>query len=498
MKNFKLKASVLAIAVALPGTSFAGTITFGTTDADTNNYAQELNYNATAVPAGISITASDIGETLLGFGVSSGQNRYAQIKLTNAKFAAPVSTSSFKDITASDDLDGSTPPVAVPTGTSGFGADNTVNDGVTIVSGGAGGDTCIVYQVTGKDSVGNASADTVQWTYPNLNITSTSGPAQATYTLHETAASASCSTGNNSSVLSTAVTGNLATFASSLVFSGANGTTVTADVIKLYKEEKDSTGGASDTLQLQLGALTTDILDTNLEADDSAVDQADLITAATLTVNGDFTAVGTTGSVTLSSTPCNTPTIVATGVLAGDKQSAVFSGAPILGLFANAPSAALVNNVCYNTDGSTPIQVDTYTASIAFTAQTTPLATLGSISEQPAGIVERDGTILKVPFSQGTAGQTTFINLANMGSVDAPFTTRCFTGPGTGAPTAGFAGTVLAGNTKKLKSADLLCAAGTNAVEFTLAVPSGNVVGTFVRQNNTTGDSGMSDVTGNQ
>jgi hypothetical protein len=485
MKKLILKAAVMAVVVAAPGMAMAGIITLGASpaDADINVYAKELNYS---VAGAADLTAADTVQTVFGYGASAGQNRYARIVLANGKFGAAVAAGSFEDTTTQNNP-----------ANSGFGGDTTATDGVTIVSGGTLGSSCVVYQLTGKAGAGNGQADVVEWTYPDLTATGTASPVTATYTLHETATSASCAnigTGAaDTAVLSTPVTGDIATFASSLTFTGADGVTVTADVTTLYTEEIDVTGGALDTTQLALGIFTADKSDTNNESDNSPVDIADLITAATINVAGDFTAVGTTGTVTLSAGACNAGGVLATGTLAGDKKSVAFTGAPVLALFADGVAAATVTNLCYNTDGTTPIQADdTYSASVSFTAAAG--ATLDAMTPQVAGVVERDGTVLKAPFMKSQTGQESFMQLANTGTVDAAYTVRCLSTTGA---LAGTGGTVTAGSTKKMYQGALGCVSGTTAVELTLAVPQGSVNGAVVRQSTTTGDSAIDSMTGN-
>lgn len=482
MKNFTMKASALAIAAAIPGYA-AAAINLGSA-VGVPIYAAELNYNSAALGTPIAATAKI--NTPLGFGVSAGQNRYARFVLSsNANFNAAMAAGSFVDLTTANN-----------SGFSGFSTSLANTDGVTVVSGGTAGSKCVVYQVTGFVGVGNTAQDVLEWSTPAINVTNGS-PVTATYTLHETASSASCSTGSDNALLSAAVTGPIITLAPSLAFSGVNGTTATADVTTLYTKETTASSagsGGTNLAVLQLGTLTADIIANN-NAADVPVLQAQLITGASIKVTGDFSSTGTTplGTVTLSSAACDTPVLVDTAVVAADKQSATFSSAAVLALWADA-SAAIGSFVCYNTNGVTPIQASGYTAAVTFAPAAG--ATLTPIATQPAGTVERDGTILKAPFISGAAGVQTYIQLANTGSLAAPYTLRCFAP--SGAATVGIGGSVSAGNTSRLFMNNLGCGAGSNAIEITLAVPAGNVNGALVRVNNTTGDSALDSLTGNQ
>jgi len=85
--------------------------------------------------------------------------------------------------------------------------------------------------------------------------------------------------------------------------------------------------------------------------------------------------------------------------------------------------------------------------------------------------------------------------LANTGTLDATYTIRCLSQ--NSAIAVGTPGTVLAGKTKRLYFNNLGCPSGADSVEFTLAIAQGNVVGSVVRMNSTTGDSAFEALTGN-
>lgn len=493
MTRFVLKATAAAVGAVLSSGAYAITLN-GTVAA--NNYASELNYNGAVAP-GIAITAPYDIDTTLGFGVSAGQNRYARVVLSpNASFAAAVATDSFYDATT-----------AFSATTSGFGTDANVTDGVTIVSGGGVGNRCVVYQITGEAGAGNGASDVVHWEFPNINVNSTATPVTATYTLHETATSATCAgvtgsntTGTDNAVLATPVTGNILAFASGLTFTTVPNTAV-ASVDKLYKTFKAATNVvtgpapsvANDTAAI--GTLTYGpsgaLNETNVPAT-----LAQLLTGANLIVTGTngFAAAGANDWFidNVAGGTCATSSIGGT-LGAGSPPT---TASLVVGL-----TTLTGVDVCFQADNvdQIPEQFSPgFTVALDVDEATRPARS--SLADRAAitlGTVTHDGTVLKAPYMQLRNGQTTLVQLANMGTNDAPYTIRCFgtsVAVGTGTP-----GTVPAGKTKVIGTGGTGCPQSTTtAVEFTLAVPQGNVTASLVRANQTTGDSAIDGLVGNQ
>lgn len=473
MKNFKLKASVLAVSLAMSGATFAA-ITLDQdplTASGAKTYASEVVTNGLPITGG---TAIDIAHKL-NFGVSKDQTRFLRYDLTNATFSNSVVAA---DLTFSCVTPTVCPtPLAVPNAT------------VALAS---QGPTFVIFQITALDNLpvgADVAFNLGSGAATGFKVTNVASSATMQYRLYETATAAVAAGASL-----TSADGSLANFASGIALTPIPDLT-TADVTALVgvtptPYAKFKTTGASAGISATLtniGSVIFGPVGGVNKADGNPITQPDLVANNTkLIVSGlDLSAAASATDIFLD----NNDNCASTSIPGSNKTSTTVE-------FVTNTTAITSRNVCFRANGTTPIAEQAFT--IAATIVAAPNTTTASIAAKALGNFDHDGTVLKVPFSQGTAGQTTFVNLANMGNVNAPFTTRCFTGPGTPAPTAGVVGTVLAGNTKKLKSADLLCAAGTSAVEFTLAVPSGTVVGTFVRQNNTTGDSGMSDVTGNQ
>lgn len=460
MKNFKLKASVLAVSLAMSGAAFAN-ITLDP-DAGAKTYASELVSNGIA----ISDDGLDLGHAL-GFGVSATQTRFLRYDLTNATFSGTV--------VPSDLL------IAAPGAT------------VAVSTGGAANGSFVIFQITASGDLPQSAAVALALGSGGANgikVTNVASSATIQYRLYETATAAVAA-----GTPLAAADGPLANFASGLALTPSTITTtadVTSSPAPYAKFKTTGTHPGITNVLAKVGNVIYGPVIGVVNLAGVQISQPELVAAGTkLVVSGlDLSALSTIATNKLfldNGDECATSSLESI-----NKTSTTAEFVTNTTAFNVIPG----RNVCFTANGTTPIAVQDFTVAASVVPATN--TTTANIAAKALGAFDHDGTVLKVPFSQGTAGQTTFINLANMGSVDAPFTTRCFTGPGTGAPTAGVVATVLAGNTKKLKSTDLLCAAGTNAVEFTLAVPSGTVVGTFVRQNNTTGDSGMSDVTGNQ
>lgn len=451
MKNFKLKASVLAVSLATSGTAFAA-ITLDP-DAGAKTYASELVSNGIAInDNGLDLSHS------LGFGVSNTQTRFLRYDLTNSTFSGTI-----------------------------VAGDLTVAGGATVAvsTGGGAGTTSVIFQITASADLAQAAVVALalgSGGADGIKVTNVSSSATIQYRLYETATAAVAA----GTPLASA-DGPLANFASGIALTPTPNTT-TADVTSSpapYAKFKTTgaTPGITNVLA-KIGSVVFGPVAGVVNLAGTQITQPELVAAGTkLVVSGvDLSAATLAANIFLDNNDnCGTSTIA--GI---NKTSTTVEFV--------TDTTAITRNVCFTANGTTPIAEQDF--SVAASVVPALNTTTANIAAKVLGTFDHDGTVLKVPFSQGAAGQTSFVSLANMGSVDAPFTTRCFTV--TGAPTAGVVGTVTQGNTRKLKSTELGCIAGTNAVEFTFAVPEGTVVGTFTRQNNTTGDSGMSDLTGNK
>lgn len=450
MKNFTLRASAAAIAVAFSGLASAAV------DLDTgtgaNTYASELITNGTTA---IDDDNLDVTHTL-GFGVSNTQTRYIRYDLTNATLNTAANANDLTVATAT----------------------------VALVQGGGAGDNYAIFQITaGADYAANqaatfdlgsgASAD-------GIKVTDKALPSRLTYSLYESAADAV--TGGSSGRLSNK-SATIAGFSSGLAFTVATNTT-TADVTTLYKNFKAGSGGFVAATTANIGDVTFNV-NSNVKPDGTATAIGDLVAAGTKLIlkGSDLAAAAVVNGVYISTdAACGGVGVGPTGLTSTQVE------------FAIGASAQAGLGLCFEANGSTPIAAQDFTLEAdVVPAPGTDTADRAAIA---AGDFDRDGTVLKAPYMGGAAGQFTSVQMANMGNNDAPYTVRCFAPSGTDQP--GIGGTVPSGNTMDIYMNNLGCQAGADAVEFTFAVPTGTVNGTLVRRNTTSGDSAFYSLTGNE
>jgi hypothetical protein len=204
-----------------------------------------------------------------------------------------------------------------------------------------------------------------------------------------------------------------------------------------------------------------------------------------ITITGDFTAAAANG-VTLGA---NCVIALSTGAVAVDGLSATFTGV-------TAATIAQPLRVCYAVNGTDQIVASSYSGTVDLVADAGFSVTDGVTG---VGEITRNGTVLKAAFGETPAG--TFsgtVNLTNTGSNNAPFTTSCLTTTGR---VAGNAGSITANSAARFgigSAAGLNCPANTRGLELTFAVPTGNVIGSVVRQDATTGQAAFDGMVGNQ
>ena len=417
-------------------------------------YANELVVANTTEVAGVEITNK------LGFGVSNGQTRFIRYDFTNAKFVAAVAPGAL---------------VLDPA---------TLAGGTIISLGGAANGTFVIFQITSNG--GNDQASAVDFTPGDLLITDKSAAASVKYTLYETAAQAA--SGGIEGRLATA-SGTVATFPSGLTFSAVTNST-TAEVSKLYTEFNN---GVTTTLA-QIGTVT-------YAPNESVFNPISglALTAANMNL---FTAAGTklvlTGAdlVAAAAQPAGLylaagNACVAAGSIAGTNRTATtvdfVIDANAIGTSPPAPQAATGRALCFQATGTTPIAAQAFT--VGSTVVAAAQSTTANAAPIAAGEFKRNGTILKAAFADTTtaAGVGMAVHMVNNGGVPAPYTVRCLL------PTmsvVGKPGTIPA-NTARRESitSGMGCPAdGTmRGIELTFAVPEGNVIGSIVRQNVSTG-----------
>lgn len=454
MKNFALKASVAAVALAFSGLASAAV----DLDAGTGTvaFASELVTNGTTA---LTADALDVAHTL-GFGVSNTQTRYIRYDLTNATLNTAV--------TAADLV------VAAAT--------------VAVAQGGAAGDAYVIFQITAAADYPATQAvafglSNGAGTADGIKVTNKSSSATISYSLYESAADAVL--GGATGRLSNK-NGTLGTFSTGLAFTATTHST-TANVSSLYKQFVANASNTPDgfvaTNTANIGDTTFGVTGTVTPAG-AAVVIGDLVAAGTKLVltGADLSAASVGNRVYLSTDgACAAVGTAGTSITATSAE------------FVIGAAAVAAKGICFEANTTTPIVVQNFTLA----ADVVPAAGTDTADRAATalGDFNRNGTILKVPFVGGKAGQGAWVQLTNTSANDAGYTTACY--KSSGASVAGAAGTITAGRSAQIY-AGALCPTGNNSAVMTFAVPNGSVIGSFVRQNSTSGDMGLDGLVGNE
>lgn len=437
MKKFALKATVAAAAALASSLSMAF-VDMDTPVSGTNGgvYASEIVLDTPSQNLAKGAAADQQAKVELGASFAAGKQAYVRFDLDGGTFSA---TPAF----AINDSNGD--PASTP-----------------ISQGGAADDNYVIFAVNPSTATYYLEADEVGVLTTNgIKVTDKNG-VKISYRLYETLTSAVNQTANTALKEKTGI--EFITFAPALAVTTVN-ETATAEVsdpdgpyfnfagpiatagigkVKITHTAKALVGGAASS-----GA--GDFLnDTNA-----------------ITITGDFTwAKGVTidGSA---------------ATIAADKQSATLSGIAAATLVDGANLDFVVT-----APGDAAIPVSNYTSQVKFA----PKAKF-AVSDVAGGTGEitRNGTTLKFPALSQGKNTTTYLQLVNTGGLNAPLTTECFLNDGT--TVAGLSATVPA-NTTYRNTLDKVCPTDTAKVQsavLTLAVPSGNVNGTLMRKESTTG-----------
>ncbi|MCD0420811.1 hypothetical protein LOC51_26640 [Rubrivivax sp. JA1024] len=430
MKKFKLVACAAAVA-AMFGNAFAVDLDETGDAIGTLKYASEIDVPATGTAL---VVGGDV-EVKLGATLPAGVGAFIRI-----------------DLPAGVTLGGD--PFVAPTATvAGASA-------VGIAQGGAAGDNYVIFSVTPTTALNKDAAVAV--TLGSV-VVKDKGAVSVSYKLFETLTGAA----NNTLPLKTK-SANLLTFAPALSW-GTSVPAATAIVAEAYTEFKPQPGVATvskATVIKVAPTLAADVLD----KDGGAIALTDLINATmNVTVTGDFTAAATNG-VTFGGAHAG-------ATLATDKQSVVFANVAV-------PVAGTATAIEYEVTGDKAIASSSYSAVIDITPKNGYTVSDAST----AGSIVRDGLILKSAFGETPVGSFSgTVNLTNTSNAAAPFTTSCLTGTGR---VAGKAGSVPANSAARFgigSSSGLGCPTATRGLELIFTVAPGNVIGSVVRQDATTG-----------
>lgn len=461
MKKFVKTASAMAVVSLFASSAFA--VVDMDADSGKKMFATELIgagtqfANTNAAVAGSALAGDLDVKVKLGFGVSNLQTRYIRLDLAGATFdAAP-------DLWV--DRAGT---IAGPKGSN-----------VAIVSSSA---NKYIFQVSAQaDYDQNALVEILM---PSITATGSAAPVLS-YKLFEDAPSAAndLASGRLASE-STEVYGS----SPALVWTLAPGS-ATASVADLYK--KFIVSGDTTQTVAELGAITYGVNGTSLHpATGVAAALGDLVTVATnVLVTGDFSAAGANDIFLDTATnDCSTVSVGAT----------VAGGVATL----NVGTTGFVGgSLCYNVTGVSPIAKQSVGNGNPLKAALDLTAAAGStasdVAAATAGEILHDGTTLKASFLNAKSGQKSYVQLVNNGNVVAPFSAQCVTYSGTSA-SSNNALSVPAGSSRLFTAATLGCPSNTTGVVLTVAVPQGNVIGSVVRENATTGDAATDSLVGNQ
>jgi hypothetical protein len=464
MKKYVLKATALAIGALVGGGAFAAVTTVVDLNAGTGakSYAKELVYNDATPLVGFGGAETSAADGRLnfavkaGFGISTATTRYIRIDLTNATFDAAPGT------TLGTNID-----VGTLTGAGG--------STVVIAAGGTAGDSYVIYQVTTGAGESVSQTDLVNIAVPALRVTSTGSAVKATYTLHETGTSAQTGTGGNA-VLTTAKTGDIATFATGVDYSILTKPTTTASVEQSFKQFKTG-GGYVAADKAILGTVTLKAKTAVLEHDGSNVDWNDLVAAGTkLVVAGDLSVrAGADDAAKKQSVFISTTNNACTSSINSNTVPSA-SGAEIVTDTTEITDKA----ICYVVDGTSAIPTADYTLALDVTAASG--TSTADVAAAAFGSINRDGTELHAPFATIYSGTGNRAVLTSTHTADAAVEASVITEDGVtcNAGTSSF--TLKAGKQLFINSSDVCpsLSAGTRfSLKLVIAAPNSKIYGVY-------------------
>lgn len=452
--QFKKSSLALAVAAGLFVGNANAVVNLSASPIVPAGYASEL-LSANAVLANPGVAAGPLALAgNIGWGVAAGNHLYIRVNLTNGQFATALTGIDFTTVPA--------------------------NAGAVLSVGGTAGSTSVVYDVTGPYTIGvggstfllaPVAAAALRYVNPAQPITAT----VKFYTDSTLAAT-------DGTALAT-LTGTYAVASSALTTTFIPDTSVATVVsdYKLFGANAVAALGAGKVAHL--GQMTTTLAAPPLLTPaGGAVGAANLATNSTLVLNGLFSAVGTTGSISATvGAYCNAGLVP--GALNADKTTATFTG---LGTAALAG----VWQLCFTADGVTEIPVQTVAGTLTFTGQVPPAvipAVTGTV-----GAITHDGTRLVAPLVQvpPTASPTRLV-LNNTNAVDYPYTVTALTEEGVTATLTGAAksGTLKAGQTTVIDLGGLITVTGGTSgalrtgLKVTSTAPVDTITGYYILLN---------------
>lgn len=354
----------------------------------------------------------------LGVGIAEADQVFIRVTLTNAVFETAL-------VAASLEVD---------------------NVAATALSqGGAAGDAYAVFAVTA--GVGGLQiADVVEVLLPDLALLGTADAGYG-YQVYETL-------------------GNAINSASPLYSKSVAGTVKLVDSLTFTKTTTNATANVSDDFKMFTGGISTVLDDLGsfdvaaaavLAADDGlAVADADVFSAGTVKVTGDF-SVGT--FQVDDNIACASPT--STGLTLNTAKTELSAA---VGVFQADPF------LCVTLPGDKVIGKGSYEATMAFTAAANAAFAQAS-STNTMGSVLHNGTTIQVPYVTTFADYAQRLVLVNRGGVDSAYTIT-FTPEAGVTATAGAAasGTLPAGKTVIVAAKDVVSLVGATRTAATINV----------------------------
>ena len=454
MKKFALKATVAATALLASSLSMAALDLNNTVTPGIGGiYASEIVLATPSQPLAKGAAADQVATVKVGASLAADKQAYVRFDLTNgAKFKA-----------------GSTPTLTGKGGVSATGVQGAAL--TTSIAQGGAGESFVIFAVNPASTEFIKGDEVITLTGDDITVTNKNA-VDLQYRLYETL-TAAANPDNASSLALDSKSGTFLKFAPAVITTVTASATETADVgainagaaAPFTKFTGPSTTGTLGQVTIALATTppalasgTAAALNTILHATDNLV-----------TVTGDFSWVtaSTLSNVTLGGANATS--------IAADKVT-----------FKVTDSGVTNANIVATVNGTTAIPVGKYTTAVDLVARTTAVEPTDTAATNSGEIV-RNGTTLKFPALSSGKNTTTYLQLVNTGALNAPMTTECFLSDGT--TVAGLSATVPA-NTTYRNTLGNVCPTDTAKVQsavLTLAVPSGNVNGTLMRKESTTG-----------
>ena len=460
MKKFALKATVAATALLASSLSMAALDLNNTVTPGIGGiYASEIVLATPSQPLAKGAAADQVATVKVGASLAADKQAYVRFDLTNgAKFTAP-----------------STPTLAGKGGTITSGSVVQGANLTTSIAQGGAGESFVIFAVNPAGTEFIKGDEVITLTGAGITVTNKNA-VNLQYRLYETL-TAAANPDNASSLALDSKSGTFLKFAPAVITTVTASATETADVgainagaaAPFTKFTGPSTTGTLGQVTIALATTppalasgTAAALNTILHATDNLV-----------TVTGDFSWV--------TALPLTNVTL---GTGGGAINATSIAADKVTFKVTNAGVTAA--DIVATANGTTAIPVGKYTTAVDLVAAGTTVEPIDTAATNSGEIV-RNGTTLKFPALSSGKNTTTYLQLVNTGALNAPMTTECFLSDGT--TVAGLSATVPA-NTTYRNTLDKVCPTDTSKVQsavLTLAVPEGNVNGTLMRKESTTG-----------